>query len=139
MRTALAVALLVAGLLLVTIRGVLGGGPDEEAVFVMTESLARDRDLVFSPAELAELSAHATIWQDAVRPSRDGRYTAVYGPGQALAALPFYLLARLQSPERDVAVRWACGLNPVVTALTAGLLCLWLLQLGFSRGVATAG
>ncbi len=141
-RPAAAVGLIVLGLTLATVRGSFGGGQDEEIVFVQTASLVRHRDLAFDTAEVAEVAAHTGLWRDALVPAQDGRHYAVYGPAQALAATPLYLAgslaARLTGGGRATVVRWVGGFNPLVTALTAALLCLWLLALDLGRPVALA-
>ncbi|MCC7494622.1 MAG: hypothetical protein IT204_19850 [Fimbriimonadaceae bacterium] len=139
-RLALAVALTVAGATLVTVRGAFGGGQDEEIVFVQTASLVRQRDLAFDPAERAEVAQRSSVWRDALVPARDGRWYAVYGPTQAFVAAPLYLAAGLLADgERATRVRWVSALNPLLTALTAGLLTYWLAGLGCGRRVAVAG
>ncbi len=141
---ALAAGLIVFGCGQLTVRGSFGGGQDEEIVFVQTASLIRHGHLAFGPDEVAEVAAHTGIWEDALVRARDGRYVAVYGPAQALAAAPLYLLGRLaaggddRGPGRAVVVRWVGALNPLVSGLTAALLCAWLLALGARPATALA-
>lgn len=141
---ALAVGLIVFGCGQLTVRGSFGGGQDEEIVFVQTASLIRHGRLVFGPDEVAEVAAHTGIWEDALVRARDGRYVAVYGPAQALAAAPLYLLGRLaaggddRGPGRATVVRWVGAFNPLVSGLTAALLCAWLLSLGARPATAVS-
>ena len=144
-RTAAAVGLVVLGLTLLSMRGALGGGQDEELAFLTTASLVRDHDHAFGPDELAEVRARVSQWTEAVREARNGRSYSVFGPAQSLLAIPLYVaadfLARGAAPEsrRATCVRWCCALNPLLTALTAALVCGWLLALGLPRGAAVAG
>ncbi len=118
MRRPVAVGLLVLGATLVTVRGSFGGGQDEEIVFVSAANLLAGDGLALTPDSVAAIAAHTSIWQDAVVAARDGRYYAVYGPLQALAATPLYLLGRLAAggdhgPARLAVERWVGALNPL--------------------------
>jgi len=144
MRRPVAVGLLVLGATLVTVRGSFGGGQDEEIVFVSAANLLGGHGLALTTESVADIAAQTSIWEDAVVPARDGRHYTVYGPLQAIAAVPLYALGKLVAggdtgPARLAVGRWVGSFNPIVTALTAALLTLWLLQLGCSRDVATAG
>ncbi len=135
-RRAVAVGLIVLAATLLTGRGALGGGPDEEVVFAQAVSLLRDRDLRFDAAELAPIARHT----DAVREGPPGTFTAVYGPLQAVLTVPLLAAGRLVSGDgRAALVAWACALNPLLTALTAALLTLWLAELGTGPRAAVAG
>ena len=113
----------------------------------MTASLCRDHDLRLAPPEVAAIAAHTTVYEDAVRSGKYGDQWAVYGPGQALVSLPLYVLGRLASQgqpavaRRATTIRWVCGLNPIVTALTAALVTWWvglLLGSGETRRLTAA-
>lgn len=131
-RTALGLVLLFGGLYLLTHNGHLGGGPDEELPFAMTQNLV----------ERGTLSTEA--WPEAGLWGRSGRFYPAFGIGQSLLAVPFYLLGRgvvaglgLRPEEgRAILVYFTTWLNPWLTALTCGLLFLWLRHLGFGRRVA---
>lgn len=143
-RRPVAVGLLVLGATLVTVRGSFGGGQDEEIVFVSAANLLSGHGLALSAASLADIDAHTSIWEDAVVPARDGRYYAVYGPLQTILAVPLYALGQVAAggdtgPARLAVQRWVGAFNPLVTALTAALLTLWLRRLGCDQDVATAG
>ena len=134
-RLAVAVGLITLGLCLLTSRGAFGGGQDEEIPFLVTQMLARTGHLALDDSAVAYAREHVSQWTDAVRQGRDGRQWSVFGPAQSLAALPLYVAAQLvtrgQPPAvaRATAVRWCCALNPLCTALIAGLLAWWLMLL----------
>jgi hypothetical protein len=139
------VGLIVLGLSLVTGRGALGGGQDEEIPFLQTANLAAGRGLAFDDAMQAEVARRVAAWQEALPRGRDGRWQPVFGPAQPLACLPLYFLGHIAGgglpPDqaRAAAVRWVLGFNPLLTALTAALLTAWLLALGLEPGWAVAG
>jgi hypothetical protein len=139
------VGLVILGVSLLTTRGLLGGGQDEEIPFISCAVLARTGGLALGETDRAAVEAHASQWEEALRQGRDGRWYSVYGPAQSWLALPLYLLGRQAAaghPPDDVRraseVRWCCGLNPLLTALAAGVLCLWLLGLGAPESAAIA-
>jgi hypothetical protein len=121
----LCVALLLAGIYLLTTGGHTYAS-DEEQMFALTESIATRGSL--------------TVGVDEGGAPRFSNY----GPGQSMAAMPLYLagraLAGLFPPEgyafvTRAAVSW---LNPLVTAVTGGLIALAALRLGYGRGAAAA-
>ncbi|MBI5831039.1 MAG: hypothetical protein HZB16_01845 [Armatimonadetes bacterium] len=138
-RLAVAIGLMALGLCLLTTRGSLGGGQDEELPFLVTQSLWRTHHLALDEPTMAYVRTHVSQWTDAVREGRDGRYWSVFGPAQSLAALPLYTLASVVTagqPEtvaRATLVRWCCALNPLLTGLTAALLAWWLMLLAPER------
>lgn len=73
----------------------------------------------------------------------DGRYYAQYGVGQSLLAMPFYLLGSAVSRAtgwgtEGLATQAAVMLlNPLVVALTGGMLYVLTRRLGYSAGAAT--
>ena len=123
-RPALAVFALLFGIYLLTTGGHLYA-IDEETMFAATESL----------------SLHGTF---VIGGSNDAPAYSRYGPGQSIAAVPFYLVGRglaafwpADAYEwlTRVAVSW---FNPMVTAGVAALLVQAVAQLGYSRRTAVA-
>jgi hypothetical protein len=123
-RTTLALFVLLSGVYLLT-----SGGHtysiDEELMFGVTENLVLRGSFAVNAADSAEAPIYST-----------------YGPGQSLAAVPFYVLGWLLAlPFPDDAYAWITRalvgwLNPFVTAATGALLYLVVIWLGYSRRVA---
>jgi hypothetical protein len=123
-RTALALFVLLAGIYLLT-----SGGHtysiDEELMFGVTENLVLRGSFAVNAADSEEVPIYST-----------------YGPGQSLAAVPFYVLGWLLAlPFPDDAYAWVTRalvgwLNPFVTAATVALIYLVVVWLGYSRRAA---
>jgi len=120
-------------LYVLTMRGSLGGGGDEEVPYLMTESLVT-RGTLAVPPDTKER------WPEAVLQARNGQFYAAFGVGQALAAVPFYLLGRAVAggdvPTRPIRVWFVTWLNPFAAALTCTILYWFVLRLQYAPSTA---
>ncbi len=106
--------------------GVLRSG-DAESMLAVTESLVK-RGAVDTPQ---------MWWSIPVGTGRlgpDGRFYSKYGLGLSLLAAPLYWLA-LVVPRLGL-VQTVLLLNPLLTALTAAVVCLYVSELGYRPAVA---
>jgi hypothetical protein len=151
---ALSVVCLLLAVLTATFTG-LPDNPDAEVEFQTTRAFAHHGNLALSSTPEARAIVAARFDVAPGGPGREGRFYSWFGVGQALAALPLYaagaalarafpeLEARHAQAESHGAARseyfahllvgWR---NPLLTALTAGLLAFVALSLGAGRGVA---
>jgi len=142
-------ALAFLSLYLLTASGRIDSG-DGQAMYQVTDSLLNGRGFVISAAGNDEpfLGARGEIIpSQSVQGSSygafgvDGRYYAKSGPGQSVAAIPFYLLGKLAHliwpawSEQFWARAGVMSLNAVVTALSVTLVAMTA-RLFFSRATA---
>lgn len=120
-------------LYVLTMRGSLGGGGDEEVPYRMTESLVTRGTLAVPPDTKDR-------WPEAVLQAQNGRFYAAFGIGQSLAAVPFYLLGRAvaggEAQTRPIRVWFVTLLNPFVAALTCAILYRLVLRSGYAPSTA---
>ena len=107
---------------------------DEMAILSVTESLVKHGTLTANPVAFTYIAGHESL----VEPGLSGDFYPHKGLLPSLLAAPLYGLA-LQWPGAGLA-QTALLLNPILTALTAGLVYLLAIRWGFSdrAGVATA-
>ena len=131
---------------------------DGRAMYLVTRALVDRRDVAIQPSEAGEtyvtpgwrqvpIPATACPTEPAVigigeRPG--GPFYSKYGIGQSFAAIPLYVLglqvARLApaAVHDETATLVTSTYTSIVTALTAALLCVLALRLGWTRGTALA-
>jgi hypothetical protein len=107
---------------------------DEMAILSVTESLVKHGTLTANPIAFTYIAGQESL----VEPGPSGDFYPHKGLLPSLLAAPLYTLA-LQLPSMGLA-QTALLLNPILTALTAGLVYLLAIRWGFSdrAGVATA-
>ena len=142
---------LLAGLLL-TAGGRLAP-QDEETTYRMTANLIEygrwtiteqtiTRDVQAYPGFLPAVAPQETLTVWAV-PGQDGQLYPQFAPGQALIAIPLYLIGRLiggaPSLSAVLITRFTTSLfNPIIIALTGWLLALFAARLNFSTRLSLA-
>jgi len=132
-RAALALFLAFLGFYMLTASGHFYA-TDEETIFRLTESMVERHTAVMPDG----------AWGLTTTTGRDGQQYSVYGPAQAVLAIPFYVAGLAATPllppdARGYALRFAASyFGAFVTAATVALLYLLARRLRYGNGAALA-